>query len=139
MARARRWMRMLLAYGMPAYLVLVLTLAAQGAADPWPPARDVLARHAGDTPVMVGIATRAGRDPRRGVQVSTSRYYVLVPGVLRDPRLLRITQVDGGPVSESSSRAGLAALLAALVACAIGTWWFWIGPGRGASVADPPR
>lgn len=138
MARARRWMRAFLAYAMPAYLVLVATLAVQGAADPWPPARDALARHAGDTPVMVGIATRADRDPGRGLRMSTSRYYVLVPGVLRDPRLLRITQVDGGPVRESASRAGLLALLAALVACLAGTWWLWIGPGRERE-GDEPR
>jgi hypothetical protein len=133
MARAGRWMRTLLAYGMPAYLVVLLTITAQGAAAPWPPARDVLARHADQWPLMVGVSTQAVRSPERGLQTAKSRYYVLLPGVLREPRLLRITQVDGGPVRESSSRAGFWGLLAAVIACMAGTWWFWLRPQHGAA------
>jgi hypothetical protein len=100
MARAGRWMRTLLAYGMPAYLVIVLTIAIQGAMDPWPPADAALARHAGQYAVMVGVATRAVRDPQRGLTTSTARYYILVPGVLRDPRLVKVTRIDQGPVRD---------------------------------------
>ena len=136
MDRARRWMRTLLAYGMPAYLVVVLTIAAQGAAMPWPPAREPLERHVGHYPLMVGVSTQAARDPRRGLQTSKSRYYVLLPGVFRDPRLVRITQVDGGPVRETSSRAGLWLLLAAVLGCAVGTWAVWLRPRADAPEAQ---
>lgn len=136
MRRALRALRTLLAFAMPAYLVLLMTLAVQGAISPWPPARAVLARHPGQVPVMVGMATHARQLPGRGLESTKSRYYVLLPEALREPRLLRITQVDSATATESASRAGFWALLAAVAACAVGTWWFWLPP-RG--LARGPR
>lgn len=135
MARAARWMRTLLAYASPAYLALVLAIAVGGAASPWPAAREALAAQGGRA-VMVGIAQRAQRSPARGVEMATSRYYLLLPGVFHEPRLLRVTQVGTGPVQVGASRTGFWLFLAALAAALAGTGWFWFGPGRADDATD---
>lgn len=125
MGRLARGSRLLLAYALPAYLALVLTIAVQGALAPWAPARDALARHPGQLAITVGVAMTARRVPGRGLETSKSRYYVLVPGVLRQPRLLRVTQVDGGPAGVSYSRSGFWWLLGAVLTCVVGSIWAW--------------
>ena len=127
----------ILRYLMPAYQALALALAIHGRVSPWAPAQAVLKRYPDDAAVLVGIETRTQRAPDRGVEQVKSRYYLLLPGVLRDARLLRVTQVDRGPISEGGSRAGLVFLLAAGLASLVGTWWLWwrLPPPRGDAVS----
>lgn len=122
---------MLLAYAMPAYLALLVTLAVQGAVSPWAPAREALAAHPDQVAVQVGLASSMRRAASGGLEAEKSRYYVLLPEALRHPRLLRVTQLDGGPVQVTSTRGGFVALLAALLACIAGSWAFWMRAPRG--------
>ena len=128
MGRLRAGIARVLAYALPAYLVMTLTLIVHGFVAPWPVAQPVLAKHVGQVPVLVGIASGARRSPTRGMESVKSRYYVLVPAVLREPALVRITQVDDGDVTEATTRPAFLALLAALGVALIGTWRIWVRP-----------
>lgn len=107
---------------------MTLTLIAHGFVAPWPVAQPVLAKHAGQVPVMVGISSGARRSPVRGMESVKTRYYVLVPSVLREPALVRITQVDDGDVTEATTRPAFFMLLASIAVAPIGTWWIWVRP-----------
>ena len=135
MGRVRAGIARVLAYALPAYLVMTVTLIVHGFVAPWPVAQPVLAKHAGQVPVLVGIASSARRSPTRGTESVKTRYYVLVPGVLRDPALVRLTQVDDGDATETTTRPAFFALLAAIAIAMIGTWWIWVRP---ALLTRPP-
>lgn len=128
MGRLRAGIARIVAYALPAYVVMTITLVVHGFVAPWPAAQPLLARHAGQVPVQVGIASAARRSPARGMESVKTRYYVLVPAVLREPQLVLITQQRDDPPVESTTRAGFFLLLAAFVAALIGTWRIWVRP-----------
>ena len=116
--------RMLLKFGMPAFLILVPVLAVHGWLSPWPPASSGLAQFAGQSPILVG-ASYQSRYSTQSHYVMSSRSYVLFPAVLSDPKLVNFTQENGGAASVSESRAGFWFHLLWLLACGVATWWFW--------------
>ena len=128
MSRLRAGIARVVAYALPAYLVMTLTLIVHGFVAPWPVARPVLAKHAGQVPVLVGITSGVRRSPTRGLESVKTRYYVLVPSVLREPALVRVTQVDDGDATESITRPAFFAVLAAITIALVGTWWIWVRP-----------
>ncbi len=128
MGRLRAGIARVLAYALPAYVVMALTIMVHGAVAPWAAAQPLLDRHAGQTALQVGIGSGLRKSPTRGLEAVKSRYYVLLPAVLDEPALLRITQVDGAAPVETRTRAGFFLLLAALLGALVGSWWIWVRP-----------
>ncbi len=128
MRRLRAGIARLVAYALPAYVVMAFTLVVHGFVAPWPAAQPLLARHAGQVAVQVGIASGARRSPARGMESVKTHYYVLVPEVLHEPRLVRITRRHDDPPVESTTRSGFFLLAAAFAAALVGTWWIWVRP-----------
>ena len=126
--RLREGVARVVAYALPAYVVMTLTLVIHGVVAPWPVAQPLLARHADQVAVQVGLASGARRSATRGLESVKTRYYVLVPAVLREPELVRITQVNRGEATESRTRTGFFLLLAAFVTALVGSACIWLRP-----------
>lgn len=128
MGRLRAGIARLLAYALPAYVVMALTIMVHGAVAPWAAAKPLLDRYPGQVALQVGIGSGMRHSPTRGLEAVRTRYYVLVPAVLDEPVLVRIAQVDAGTPVETRTRAGLFLLLGALLVALFGSWWVWVRP-----------
>jgi len=120
----RTLLRVLLKFGMPAYLLLVPVLAVYGWLSPWPPASAGLRQFSGQSSILVGLSYEA-RHSAQSSYVRSSRSYMLFPSVLNDPKIVSFVQENGAAVTTIESRSGFWLLLGWLIACGVGTWWFW--------------
>lgn len=125
MARLIAWLRLAAGFVMPAYLAALVAIAVHGAFAPWEPAAATLARHPGQTPVMVGVISEHGYADT-GYERRESRLYLLLPSALTDPRVVIVTEVNESAIVERRSRTGGLLLLAWTFAAMAGTWWIWI-------------
>lgn len=118
-------LRILLKVGLPAYLVLMVGSALYGYLSPWKPAQEVIAEHAGQTPITVGLGYSAPREaPRDGLKAS--RTYVFFPEFLWDPKVVTVSEVeDDAPVALDSRITFWLNLMWGVVAL-YGTWFFWL-------------
>lgn len=116
--------RMLLKFGMPAYLLLVPVVAVYDWMSPWPPASTGLAQYSDQSAILVG-ASYQSRYSTQSQYVRSSRSYIIVPSVLDDPKIVTFAQENGQATTAVESRSGFWFLLAWLFACGIGTWWLW--------------
>lgn len=119
-----RLFRLLLKFGMPASLLLLPVLAVYGAISPWVPASAGLARYPGQSPVLVGFSYVA-RQSNQTHYVRSSRSYILLPSVLSDPKLVIVARENDAAATAIESRPAFWFELAWLIACSVGTWWFW--------------
>jgi hypothetical protein len=123
--RFNLWLlRVLLKVGMPVVLLMVPLLAVFGWISPWPPAATSLARYADQTPVLVGFSYRS-RHSMQSHEVRSSRSYILLPGLLSEPKIVTVVQENGEIMAPHESRLGFWLYLAGLIAYGVGTWWFW--------------
>lgn len=111
-------------FGMPAYLLLAPVLATYGWLSPWPAASAAFAQYSGQSSMLVGASYRS-RYSAQSQYVRSSRSYILFPSVLSDPKIVTFALENDRVVTTVESRSGFWFLLAWLVACGVGTWWFW--------------
>jgi hypothetical protein len=65
-----------------------------------------------------------------GSEVVDSRSYILFPSVLHSPKTIAVRKVNDDPPTVSESDYGFIVYLGWIVFAVIGTWWFWLRPGR---------
>jgi hypothetical protein len=111
-------------YGSPAFLLYLPLVALYGTVSPSQPAQQVLAQYPEQTPIMVGFGYRA-RYSSTGDTTKVSRSYILLPMVLKHPKVITVLQVNGGASEVSESEYGFLFFIAWIVVCIAGTWWFW--------------
>jgi len=120
-----RSMRSVLKYGMPAFLLMLPLISIYGWLNPWQPAEHAfLGGYAGQIPVMIGFSEHAQLSARGNI-LSRSRSYILFPSVLRDPKIVSVSQVGDYVPAVSESIGAIYFYLAWGVACIVATWWYW--------------
>ena len=128
MKRYFHFMLWLVKIALPINLVMFPCIALYGLLSSWAPAEEVLSRHTGQTPIMVG-GGEGSKTFWNGSTTQTSshseRSYVLVPSVFRDLKIVTIRQTNQDPYEVKESAFGFLYLLVWYVLCIFGTWWFW--------------
>jgi hypothetical protein len=119
------FLRVLMKVALPGYLVLMAGAALFGYLDPWGPATPVIAEHQGQMPITVGLGYseqhEAPHAPPR-----TTHSYVFFPEVLRDPKVIVVSQIADEPVIALDSRLDFWLNLFWAILAAYGTWFFWL-------------
>lgn len=126
MTGAIGFFRMLLKFGFPAYLILVVATAIHGALRPWKPAETILAEHPGQLPITVRSFDYGGGRDAHPEQVRASREYVFFPAFLTDPKIVVVSQIDDEPAVALDERIDFWLGLLWIGLSLYGTWWFWL-------------
>ena len=134
--RQKRYFRLLywlLKIAAPVNVLLFPALAFYGHFNSWAPANEALSRYANETPVMIGAGAGSQYSMVGGVvetSAQSQRSYILVPSVLRDPKVVTVIQDNKGSVQVAESTFAFVFLVIWYGLCLIGTWWFWFRSKR---------
>lgn len=120
---------LLLKSSFPLTIILVPLVALYGYLQPWQPAAPILSSYTGQSSVMVGFSYSAQNEIE-----TVSRYYVLIPSVLSNPRMIRVQQTNQASPVVSESKSDFFVFIGMVLVACVGTWWFWL---RGNSKAPP--
>ena len=120
-------MRLVLKFGMPGFLVLLPLVVLFGFLYPWQVAGEPLSHYTGQSPVMVGFSYRSQGSLERRT-TSVSRSYILYPSVLADPKIVSVRRTNEERPVVEEQKYGFVLYVAWLIACVVGTWWFWFRP-----------